>query len=55
VWEFETEDEHGHLYPVGDARRFILRESYDEAKPGAMGVEWAARILRRCLSKWWSS
>lgn len=54
-WEFETEDEHGHPYPLGDPRRFALRDYYDEAKPGAMELEWAARRLRRCLSEWWST
>src|SRR5262245_61182002 len=48
-WEFETHDEHGHPFAPGDARRFLLREKYDEAKPGAMGVDWAARIIGRCL------
>ena len=54
-WEFETWDEHGHLFPEGDPRRFVLRDSFDKAKPGAMGLDWAARLLRRCLAKWWAS
>ena len=53
-WEFETEDERGHPFPDSDARRFIRRDCYDAAKTGAMGVEWAARILRRCLAEWWN-
>jgi hypothetical protein len=52
-WEFETEDKHGHPFPEGDPRRFVRRDYYDETKPGAMRVEWAARILRRCLAQWW--
>ena len=52
-WEFETEDERGHPFPEGDPRRFVRRDYYDAAKPGSMGVELAARILRRCLAEWW--
>jgi hypothetical protein len=52
-WEFETEDEQGHPFHEGDSRRFTRGGSYDTRKPGAMGIEWAARILRRCLAEWW--
>jgi hypothetical protein len=53
-WEFETEDEVGHPFPENDPRRFQLADSYDKKKPGAMGMKWAARLLRRRLAKWWS-
>ena len=52
-WEFETEDEHGHCFPEGDPRRFVLSGRYDKSKPEAMGMEWAARLLRSCLAEWW--
>ena len=52
-WEFETEDEQGHPFLDGDPRQFVRRDYYDSAKTGAMEVEWAARILRRCLAQWW--
>jgi hypothetical protein len=51
-WEFETEDEVGHPFPEGDARRFMEKGRYDIAKPGVMGLEWSARLLRRCLEQW---
>ncbi len=51
-WEFETQDERGGPFPTCDSRYFILRDCYDKNKPGAMGLEWAARILRRCIEKW---
>lgn len=53
-WEFEAVDEHGQPFPIGDPRRFVRREHYDENEPGAPGLEWAARVLRSCLSEWWS-
>jgi hypothetical protein len=53
-WEFQVEDERGHAFPAGDRRRFVRREPYDADKPGALGLEWAARILRSCLVEWWS-
>jgi hypothetical protein len=53
-WEFETEDEQGHPFPEKDPRRFVLLGRYDERKPGTMGMEWAARLLRRCLAEWWT-
>jgi hypothetical protein len=54
-WEFETEDQHGHPFPEKDSRRFTRLGTYDPQKPGAMSIEWAARILRRCLAEWWGS
>lgn len=51
-WEFESEDEHGRPFPEGDLRRFARAGTFDEEKPGAMDVEWARRILRRCLAEW---
>lgn len=53
-WEFQVKNEQGHAFPSGDPRRFVVRKHYDENKPGALGLEWAARILRSCLSEWWS-
>jgi hypothetical protein len=51
-WEFETEDQHGHAFPKGDPTRFALIDCYDQSKAGAMGMESAARLLRRCLAEW---
>jgi len=53
-WEFETEDDHGHSFPAGDARAFALRGAYDENKPNSMEVEWARRLLRQCLAEFWN-
>lgn len=52
-WVFETEDEHGHPFPVGDLRQFLRHGNYNESKPNALGLEWSTRILRRCLAQWW--
>jgi hypothetical protein len=54
-WEFETENQHGHAFPEGDPRRFALIDRYDQSKAGAMGMEWAARLLKRCLAEWRSA
>jgi hypothetical protein len=52
-WEFETEDEFGHSFAENDPLRFKLTDRSDHKKPGAMGMNWSARLLRRCLAKWW--
>lgn len=53
-WEFEVVDQFGHPFPADDQRRFLRRGSYDQDKPGVMSLEWAAEVLRRCISEWWS-
>ena len=53
IWVFETEDPHGQCFPASDPRRFGIGARYNESKSGAMGVEWASRLLRRCLAQWW--
>lgn len=53
-WEFEVVDQFGHSFPMEDQRRFIGRGSYDRSKPGVLSLEWAAEIIRKCISEWWS-
>jgi hypothetical protein len=44
-WEFEVLDRSGDPF-------LRLADVYDESKPGGMGMDWSARLLRRCLEKW---
>lgn len=54
AWEFEALDEKGHSFPIGDQRRFVRAGQYEQSREDALSVPWALRILRACLSEWWS-
>ncbi len=53
-WEFEVVDQLGHSFPAEDQRRFVRRGTYDRGKPGVLSRQWAAEIVRKCISDWWS-
>jgi hypothetical protein len=53
-WEFETETEVGHPFPVDDPRHFHRSGEFDETRPHTMTMEWATRIVRRCLAEMWA-
>lgn len=54
LWEFETETDVGHPFPTDDPRHFHRRAEFDQTRSHTMTLEWAGRIVRRCLAEMWA-